>query len=224
MTAYDAFAPHYDLWWPGTGDVPFYASLAREADGPIVELGVGTGRVAVGVARAAGRTVIGIDSSPAMLERARAREAGLDLRLGDMRTFELEEPAALIICPARSLLHLPTWDDKLAVLRRVRDSLRPGGRFAFNAFVFDHRIAVQLEGDRTDVLVPHRNDYFPAESRVDLTLLESGARISLWWCTKNEWDGLVSTAGLAVEALYGDFERTPFAEDSREFVYVCRAA
>ena len=222
MSAYDAFAPVYDLWFPGDDDVPFYAGLAREADGPVVELAVGTGRVAASVARETGKRVIGIDSSPAMLERARATGADLDLRLGDMRDFELEEKAALVYCPARSLLHLPTWDDKLAVFRRVHDALRPGGRWAFNAFVFDHNVAARLEGEHRDEDVPHRNEYFPAESRVDLTLLANGARVSLWWCTKNEWLGLLGTAGFDVEALYGDFERTPFADDSREFVWVLR--
>jgi SAM-dependent methyltransferase len=220
--AYDAFAPVYDVWFPGVDDVPFYVSLAREADGPIVELAVGTGRVAGEVARETGKRVIGVDASAAMLARASERYPELDLRHGDMRGFELEEPAALVYCPARSLLHLPTWDDKLLVFRRVFDALRPGGRWAFNAFVFHHQIAARLEGEHRDEPVPHRNDYFPGDSRIDLTLLENGARVSLWWCTKNEWLGLLQTAGFEVEALYGDFERTPFTEASGEFVFVAR--
>ena len=68
----EAFALRYDEWSAHmTEDVAFYVELAREADGPLVELAVGNGRVAIPVARATGRTVIGIDSSPAMLERAR---------------------------------------------------------------------------------------------------------------------------------------------------------
>src|SRR3954451_15316173 len=111
---YDAWADRYDERSAGaTADVQFYVALAREADGLLVELAVGTGRVAIPVAQATGRRVVGIDSSPAMLAQARvsAVEAGveLDLREGDMREFDLEEPAALIYCPARSLLHLPTW-------------------------------------------------------------------------------------------------------------------
>src|ERR671930_720954 len=97
----EGFARRYDEWSAHmTEDVAFYVELAREADGPLVELAVGNGRVAVPVARATGRPVIGIDSSPAMLEQARARavEAGvtLDLREGDMRELVLDEPAALI--------------------------------------------------------------------------------------------------------------------------------
>lgn len=112
---YAGFAAVYDrLSADRTEDVPFYVELAREVTdgGPIVELAVGSGRVAIPVATAVGRTVIGIDRSRAMLEQARAAaaEAGvdLDLRLGDMRDLELDEPAALVYCPFRSLLHLPT--------------------------------------------------------------------------------------------------------------------
>src|SRR2546421_12442763 len=65
---YDAWADRYEDWSPSfTADVPFYVGLARDADGPLVELAVGTGRVAIPVAHATGRRVIGIDSSPAML-------------------------------------------------------------------------------------------------------------------------------------------------------------
>src|SRR5688500_15608446 len=99
-----------------TEDVPFYVELAQEADGPVVELAVGNGRVAIPVAKALGRKLIGLDISPAMLEQARERAAaeGLDIELreADMRDFELAEPAALIYCPFRALLHLATWADK----------------------------------------------------------------------------------------------------------------
>ena len=86
----EAFARRYDDWSVQmTEDIAFYAELARETDGPLVELAVGNGRVAIPLAQATGRSVIGIDSSPAMLEQAysRALEAGvdLDLREGDMR-------------------------------------------------------------------------------------------------------------------------------------------
>ena len=74
MSLYDAFAPIYDDWSAHmTEDVAFYVELARETDGPLVELAVGNGRVAIPVARETGRPVLGIDSSPAMLEQARER-------------------------------------------------------------------------------------------------------------------------------------------------------
>ena len=139
-----------------------------------------------------------------------------------MRDFELDEPVALISCPFRSLLHLPTWADRRRVFERVAASLRPGGRFAWNAFAFDPRIAVRLDGKwHTETGVPHRIDYFPADNRLTVTL-EDDSAITLWWIGRSEWEGLIDVAGLEVEALYGWFDRRPFDGGSREFVYVAR--
>jgi ubiquinone/menaquinone biosynthesis C-methylase UbiE len=84
MTWDEGFARRYDEWSADmTEDVAFYVELAREADGPLVELAIGNGRVAIPVAQATAQSVVGIDSSPAMLEQARARaaEAGVGLEL-----------------------------------------------------------------------------------------------------------------------------------------------
>ncbi len=221
----EAFADRYDEWFPVTEDIPFYVDLAQEASGPIVELAVGTGRVAIPVAQATGRTVIGIDTSPAMLAQAAdAAEAGgvsLDLRLEDMRTFELDEPAAFIYCPARALLHLPTWGDRRQAFERVTNALQPGGRFAWNVFAFDHRIAVELDGRPQDEPVTHSIRYDVPENRVDI-VLESGETSSLWWATKNEWLGLIDVSGLEMEALYGSFDQQPVSSESREYVFLTR--
>src|SRR5919204_7074686 len=85
---YEAWADRYAEWSAGvTADVPFYVALALEADGLLVELAVGNGRVAIPIAQATGRRVIGIDSSPAMLAQARVRAAeaggGAPLRAAD---------------------------------------------------------------------------------------------------------------------------------------------
>jgi SAM-dependent methyltransferase len=191
----EAFASHYDEWSAHmTADVAFYVALARQAGGPLVELAIGNGRVAIPVAQATGQRVIGIDSSPAMLGQARRRaaEAGVELELleGDMRDLALAEPAALIYCPFRALLHLPTWTDRRRTFERVAASLRPAGRFAWNAFAFDHRIAARLDGVHQEAPPPHTIRY--------------------------------DVAGLQLEALYGGFAGEPFADDSREYVFVAR--
>jgi SAM-dependent methyltransferase len=222
----ERMADRYDEWSAHmTADVAFYIELARQADGPVVELAVGNGRVAVPVARAIERPVVGIDTSPAMLDQARANAAAadvdLDLRPGDMRDLTLDEPAALIYCPFRSLLHLSTWADRRRTFERVAASLRPGGRFAWNAFVFDHHVAMRFEGEHQDQPVPHRVRYAMADNRIDI-VLDAGGTSSLWWATKNEWLGLVDVAGLEVEAMYGGFEHEPFADDSTEYVFVAR--
>ena len=199
---------------------------ARASGGrAVVELAIGNGRVAILVAQATGRRVIGIDSSPGMLAQARARaaEAGveLDLRDGDMRDLALDEPAALIYCPFRALLHLPTWADRRRTSERVAASLRPDGRFAWNAFAFDHRLAARLDGEHQEEPTPHTIRYSIGDNRIDI-IGDDGATNSLWWATKNEWLGLLDVAGLELEALYGGFDREPFADDSREYVFVAR--
>jgi SAM-dependent methyltransferase len=222
----EAFAGRYDEWSAEmTADVPFYVELARSADGPIVELAVGSGRVAIPVAQSTGRRVIGIDTSPAMLEQARVRAAELgvqlDLRAGDMRDLVLDELAALIYCPFRALLHLPSWSDRRRTFERVASSLRPEGRFAWNAFAFDHQIAARLDGQHQSDPVPHTTRYSVGENRIDI-VLDDGPRSSLWWATKNEWLGLLDVAGLELEALYGGFGGESFGDESREYVFVAR--
>jgi SAM-dependent methyltransferase len=227
MSVYEGFAPIYDAWSAHmTEDVPFYVELARESEGRLVELAVGNGRVAIPVARETGRAVLGIDSSPAMLaqarERADAEGVELDLREADMREFELDEPAGLVYCPFRSLGHLPTWADRRRVFERVHASLRPGGRFAWNFFVFEPAVATRIDGEWQEQNgIRHRVDQFKHDNRIDITL-ESGDRISLWWLNRSEWEGLIDVAGFELEALYGGFDRRPFDETASEFVWVVR--
>src|SRR3954471_10330573 len=200
---YDSWADRYAESSNGgsSADVPFYVGLAREAEGLLVELAVGTGRVAIPVAQATGRRVLGIDSSPAMLAQARLRaaEEGVDLvlREGGMRELEIEEAAGLISCHGRSLLHLPTWSDRRRCFERVAASLRSNGRFAWNAFAFDHHVASATDGQHADahagVPLPHTNHYSVSDNRIDITL-DDGGTGSLWWATKNEWLGLLDVA------------------------------
>jgi ubiquinone/menaquinone biosynthesis C-methylase UbiE len=230
MDEYGAFASTYDAWAADmTDDVQWYVALAREAAEPVIELAVGSGRVAIPIARATGKRVIGIDRSPAMLAVARERSEGLpiELREGDMRDLAVDEPLRLVICPFRSLMHLPTWDDKRRVFERVAGALQPGGRFAWNAFVFSPQIAARLDGqhvDRADGLWEETR-YVAADSRIEITRGrgdETIGTLRIWWSTKAEWDGLIEAAGLELEALYGGFHREPFDDSSLEMVWVAR--
>jgi SAM-dependent methyltransferase len=226
MSGYEGFAPIYEEWAADmTDDVDFYVDLAREAEGPVVELAVGTGRISIPIALRTGRPVIGIDLSPAMLAIARENAADanveLDLRGGDMRDLDLVEASDLVICPYRALLHLPTWAGRRRVFERVAHALRPGGRFAWNAFVFDHEYAARNDGKWQDDPKRHFTQYATGDSRVDITL-EDGPTLSLWWVTRSEWNGLMDVSGLEAAALYGWFDRRPFDDASHEFVWVAR--
>ena len=196
-------------------DVQWYVSLAHDAVEPIVELGVGTGRVAIPIARETGKRLIGIDRSRAMLALARERSGDLplELRMGDMLDLELDEPVDLIVCPGRSLMHLRAWADKRRLFERVAATLRPGGRFAWNVFAYDAALAIANErkGEIRNV---------PADNRIDL-LWKAGV-VPLWWLTRAEQEGLVDVAGLEVEALYGGFHREPYDETTLEMVWIAR--
>ncbi|MGH3051122.1 MAG: class I SAM-dependent methyltransferase [Gaiellaceae bacterium] len=229
MAEYDSFASDYDVWAADmTADVPWYVELAREAAEPIVELGVGAGRIAIPIARETGKRVLGFDRSPVMLAagRERAGDLPIEFRDGDMRELALDEPVELVICPFRALLHLPTWADRRRTFERVAASLRPGGRFAFNVFAFSGEIAARLNGVRQD-----RGDsweiprYAWADSRIDITRGrgdEEVGTLRLWWIGRSEIEGLIDAAGLEVEDLYGWFDRRPYDDEALEMVWVAR--
>ncbi|MBN1284082.1 MAG: class I SAM-dependent methyltransferase [Anaerolineae bacterium] len=142
LNHYDIFAEDYDRHFGVlTRDIPFYIAEAQRADGPALELACGTGRVLVPVAKA-GVEVTGLDGSPEMLDKLRAKLPGLPAEVrarvklveGDMRDFDLGEQFGLIYIPARSFLHLLTRDDQKAALACIHRCLRDGGRLALNFF------------------------------------------------------------------------------------------
>ncbi len=140
---YEEAAEFYDyvVAYATRGDVEFYVDEALTAGGPVLELGCGTGRVLIPVARA-GVTIDGLDGSSAMLDRCRAKlEAESDevksrvtLHRGDMRTFDLGKRFALVTIPFRPFQHLLTVDEQLACLRTIHAHLQDGGRLILDLF------------------------------------------------------------------------------------------
>jgi SAM-dependent methyltransferase len=231
---YDRIAALYDPWSRSvTEDVGFYVAEARKASGaagaltgaPIVELGVGTGRIAVPTA-AAGVPVIGVDSSAGMLEvcRLRAESAGvghlLDLRLGDLREPPVTERVPLVTCPFRAYLHLASEEERLAALRAARGLLLPGGRLVFDVFApspddIDETDARWLEREPG---IWERADWDERVRRLTLSVRshDAEAAMTLYWLAPAEWRRLLEQAGFDVEACYGWFDRRPYrgGEDS----------
>jgi ubiquinone/menaquinone biosynthesis C-methylase UbiE len=133
----------YDAVTPASfgGDVEWYCRRAVESGGPVLELGAGTGRVTLAIAEA-GISIYALDACDAMLDALKAKLAArapevrdrVHVVKADMRTFELPERFALVISPYRAFLHNVTDADRMACLSRVRQHLRPTGRFAFNVF------------------------------------------------------------------------------------------
>jgi SAM-dependent methyltransferase len=231
VSAYDRIARLYDPWSVSVvEDVEFYVGEATRSGGPVLELGVGTGRIAVPIALA-GMRVVGVDSSEGMLEvaRERAELAGveLDLRYGDLRQPPVEATFPLVIVPFRTMLHMQTDADRRAALRAVRERLVAGGRFVFDVFTPGADDIAETHGIwlEREPGIFERADWNEEQRTLILRVSGNGAEaeLSLAWLPIEDWRALLAEEGFDVEGLYGWFDRTPYAghEDS---IWVCRRA
>jgi SAM-dependent methyltransferase len=229
VSAYDKIARLYDPWSRSVvEDVRFYVDEGVRSGGPVLELGVGTGRIAVPIA-AAGIEVVGVDLSAGMLEvaRERAELAGVavDLREGDMRDPPVEGEFPLVAIPFRSLLHMETEEDRRAALRAVRARLAPTGRFVFDVFTPAADDIADTHGKwlEREPGIWERADWDERTRTLILRVRgeESEAEMSLAWLSVPEWTVLLGEEGFVVDAVYGWFDRSPWrgGEDS---VWVCR--
>lgn len=228
---YDTIAGFYDPWSRSvTEDVELYVEEALASGGPVVELAVGTGRIAVPVA-AAGVRVIGIDQSRAMLDVAQAyaeREGVTDrveLRQGDLREPPVTERVPLVICPFRSLLHLADPGEKLRALRAAHALLEPGGRFVFDVFAPSREDIDETDGRwlEREPGIFERADWDEAARTLTLSVRsgEAFASFGLHWLDADEWRALLDEAGFDVEQLYGWFDRRSF-DGGEDMIWVCR--
>ncbi len=239
---YDRFAEVYEAW-TGTSTAAsnsalFYVDAYLQTTGVAVELGVGTGRIALEAARR-GRNMIGVDASAEMLSRCRVRAeaAGLSQRLrlleADFRDFELDHPAALIALPYHSIGHLTTADEKAAAVGHVFDQLAPGGRFIFDDFHYRPELAEQFRRVELKAELKHPETGLDtllwATSLIDVPSqslrlvtwtdeMDSGGelvrrqyrRLSLSWLEPQQWQEILVGAGFVIEDCFGDYARTPF--------------
>jgi SAM-dependent methyltransferase len=229
MTLYDAIAHIYDPWSRSVKeDVDFYVEHALASGGPVVELAVGTGRIAIPIARA-GIPVIGVDSSPGMLEIAREASADVmhlvDLRVGDLTDPPVTELVPLVICPFRSLLHMQSEDEKLRALRAAHRLLEPRGAFVFDVFAPSREDIEETHGRwlEREQGIEELAVWDEASRTLELSVRSggAGATFRLHWLSAPEWLRLLDEAGLVVEALYGWFDRRPY-EGDEDMVFVCR--
>ena len=228
---YDGIAPIYDPWSRSVvEDVDFYVEEALASGGPVVELAVGTGRIAVPIAKA-GVRVIGVDESPAMLEGARAyaeRENVsplVDLRLGDLRDPPVDERVPLATVPFRSLLHMPDERQKLRALTAAASVLEPGGRFVFDVFAPSPEDIEETDGRwlEREPGIFERADWDLEARRLVLSIRggEQSARFALHWLSAPEWNALIEDAGLVAEAIFGWFDRRPY-DGGEDQIWICR--
>ncbi len=228
---YDRIARIYDPWSVSvTEDVELYVEAALAAGGPVVELAVGTGRIAVPTAKA-GIGVIGVDQSAGMLDVARAyaeREGVselVDLRVGDLREPPVAERVPLVTIPFRSMLHMRDDDDRGRALRAAAEVLEPGGQLVFDVFAPSEADIEETDGIwlEREPGIFERADWNARERKLLLSVRghDEAATMELHWLSPAEWNALIEDAGFEVEAFYGWFDRRPW-EGGEDQIWVCR--
>ena len=231
-------------------DVGFYVAEAKAAGGQVLELGCGTGRILLPIARA-GCTIAGVDSSSQMLARCKEKlaaeaatvQARVTLQQRDIRDFALGAKYALIIAPFRVVQQLARIDDQLRFLAAVAHHLAPTGRFVFD--VFNPRFDALTSADGVE-----REDT-PELRLADGRTLRRGARVTrVWWVDQvteteliyyvggkryvqafdmrwylaAELQHLLARAGFTVRAMYGDFARSALVDASPDIVTIAERA
>ncbi|PSP77376.1 class I SAM-dependent methyltransferase [Halobacteriales archaeon QS_4_69_225] len=240
---FNDWADVYDIVYQGKdADVDFYRDFTLDADGPVLEIGCGTGRVYLELL-SANVDVYGIDVSGPMLsvlrERARRREFEPQVWQADMRNFTADQTFNRIVVPFRTFLHNLNIDDQLATLHRIRDHLTPNGKLAFDVFLPDPEIIAtkygnemkfELERDEqtyTVVQTYRLEDKVKRYMQLDRELFRDGERVgSVTYrhalLDKRTVELLLQQAGFDDWTVYGGFDGDPLTSADQEMVWVVK--
>ena len=239
----DRFADVYDDWYADVSDVEACADhvaglAARCGGGPVLELGVGSGRLALPLV-ARGLEVHGIDASPAMVERLVAKPGGDQVRVtvGDMAAIDLGPQAptfAVVLVAFNTFFNLATPEAQAACLARVAEVLDPQGRFVLEAFVpraepgADAESSVtprHISADEVVLTVSQVDHLRQTLSGQHVHLTEAGIRLRPWhlrYLTPAQLDALAEEAGLVLESRASGWRGEPFDDASEVHVSTYR--
>jgi SAM-dependent methyltransferase len=233
----ERFADVYDEWYGHVSDVEGTVALvAHLADGdPVLELGVGTGRIALPLA-AAGVAVSGVDASPAMVERLRAKPGGdaVPVTIGDFATAEVAGAGSfgVVLVAFNTLFNLATAEEQRRCFATAARHLRPGGAFVVEAFVPgddgpDQSVTPSIiETDRVVLQAIRRDPVGQTVQGSVITITEGGGvRLRPWqirYAPPDELDEMAAAAGLARAARWEGWRSEPFGDDSPRHVTVYR--
>lgn len=238
----ESFADVYDDWYADVSDIAgtVRAVVASAAGGLVVELGAGTGRLAVPLAEA-GCRVVALDVSAPMLGRLAERLGRSDDTppvlplVADMTEPALRPGCASVVLVAfNTLFNVTDPDAQQRAVDRAADLLAPGGRFVVEAFVppdpddapRSDVSARSVEVDRVVLVVALRDPAAQTITGQHVELTEAGGvRLRPWkvrYLTPPQLDAAAGAAGLVLEHRWADWDGTPFAEHSAQHVSVYR--
>jgi len=252
---YDKLADIYHFWSESdTAANPclkFYLMVCKQSKGPIVEFGIGDGRIAIEIAKT-GVRVIGIDISNSMLLKCQEKATTLgvddliDLKFGDIRNISMAEKVPIVILPFRTIGHLIERSDKLDTFQNAFSMLTTNGIFVFDHYIFDKEWA--WEHDNKPLLMgEHYDNKTKITTRVwdiynydyekqlincniiierideDGVVLNRGKNpLTFSWILPEEIRDLAKSTGFSVDHLYGDFSFGPFTSESKDQVWILR--
>lgn len=246
---FDGVARTFDAWQrkQDGGENPpelvaFYRELAREVEGPVLEVGAGTGRVYLDLL-ADGLDVDAIDVSADMLarlrEKAAARRLDPSLEVADVTDFEPDREYGLVYA-VRVFGHLSSLADQRAAFRNVRAALAPGGLFALEVFVPDIELIGETYGEPWEETVEvdgvtHRIvrcielvDEVEQVARWHWEVYRDGrlrteGEVPLALIPKRQFELLFELAGFDDWTVYGDHDRSPLESTDQEMIWVAEA-
>jgi SAM-dependent methyltransferase len=253
MADFDRFARFYDLdYEPFQDDVALYLGFAERTGGPLLELGCGTGRLLLPLARA-GFSITGVDMSPRMMEVAQAKvdDAGLDDQISlvqaDMREVNLPQQYRLAFIAINSFMHLLTMEDQLDALRAWRKLLLPGGLLVIDVDNPDPRHLLEADGrldlqgrwfdpDTGATVLKHMSRTLDAARQLQHVLFiydevfpdgqmrRTLAPFQARYLYRYEGELLLNKAGFTPEQVYGSYDLDPYGSDSERMIFVARRA
>ncbi|UCH26770.1 MAG: methyltransferase domain-containing protein [Trueperaceae bacterium] len=244
---YNDFSDVYDQQYVAyQDDVAFYRRVVEDYGDPILELGAGTARLSIALARR-GFRMVGIELSEAMLGRGRKNlvEAGLgelvELRQGDMRTLDLGARFPVVLAPFNTLMHAYTLQDQDRTLAAVLHHLEPGGVFAFDLFMphfgalgvlRQEREWSHVGGGKSELFILQLDDpdkqlietrYYLDTTQPDGALTRRRSSLVQRYYTRFEIERALYQAGFANVRLFGGFDKQPFRGQPAILVGIARA-
>ncbi|MFN2593804.1 MAG: class I SAM-dependent methyltransferase [Actinomycetota bacterium] len=230
----ERFAEVYDETYGTLFDVDGCVDFLHEVagQGPALELAIGTGRIALPLAER-GVKVKGIDVSPAMVEKLRAKPGGdsIEVVMGDFASVDVGGTYPLVYLVFNTLFALTTQEEQLRCFRNVAARLTPGGAFVIEVFVpnmkrFDEHqrvAATRVELDSAELEVSRHNPVSQTSDSLHVVISEAGTKlypVRIRYAWPSELDLMARLAGLRLQDRFGSWRKDPFTSDSRGHVSV----
>jgi SAM-dependent methyltransferase len=240
MDIFTDIAQTYDWTEQSTDDIPFYIDLAGEADGAILELGAGTGRITIPISKL-GKPVTALDISYSMLSQAKAKAASDNIHfvLGDFRTLSFNHVYDLILAPGRVFEHALSDAERLSAFTACASHLKQAGAFALHVWgaPADMNPRTPQKTNSIDQTDEHGNLLFSSREERDFVskirrhyfrIIETDGQKRTWthnpikvrWYTANELDTLGQAVGMTVQNRFQDFHGKTYKDGSPNMIWV----